>query len=227
MTEAELIAWARTGSRAAFAGLVERYQIAIVNLCYRMLGDAGEAEEAAQESFLRAYSQFHRYDPGRSFKTWLYAIASHHCIDRLRRRRVTWVGIDDEPLLGHPALREPTPGPEQVAALRERDATIRLALAALAPRDRAAVIMRYWYDLSYGEIAEVTGTTTAAVKSRLHRARAALGEMLRREEQRAASAEVPAAAPAGPEEAPPPGTVVPPLPLPFAGPGRRTRLVPA
>ncbi len=228
MTEAELIARARTGSGTAFAGLVELYQIAVVSLCYRMLGDAGEAEEAAQESFLRAYSQFHRYDPGRSFKTWLYAIASHYCIDRLRRRRILWVGIDDEPLLGHPALREPNPGPEQMAALRERDATIRAALSALAPRDRAVIVMSYWYDLSYAEIAEALGSTTSAVKSRLHRARVALGEILRSEEQRRATAELPATAPSGaPEEPPAPRTTEPPLPVPFGLPGRRTGLVPA
>ena len=183
MTEVELVACARTGSPTAFAGLVEIYQVPIFNLCYRMLGDAGEAEDATQEAFLRAYSQLHRYDPMRSFKTWLFSIASHYCIDRLRRRRVTWVGIDDEPLQTHPALREPNPGPEQVVQQRERNAIIQTALAELAPRDRTAIVMRYWYGFSYEEIAEVTGATTGAVKSRLHRARVALGERLKTTEE--------------------------------------------
>jgi RNA polymerase sigma-70 factor, ECF subfamily len=179
MTEGELVAGARAGSPAAFAALVEAYQRPIYNLCYRMLGDPGEAEDAAQEAFLRAYSQLHRYDPGRSFKTWLFAIASHHCIDRLRRRRVTWLGIDDEPLLTHPALLEPRPGPEQMAVRREEEAAIQGALAKLAPRDRSAIVMRYWYDMSYDEIARVTGSTASAVKSRLHRARVCLAAVLR------------------------------------------------
>jgi RNA polymerase sigma-70 factor (ECF subfamily) len=179
MMEAEFVSSARAGSTAAFTHLVEIYQTPIYNLCYRMLGDPGEAEDAAQETFLRAYSQLHRYDPGRSFKTWLFAIASHHCIDRLRRRHVTWLGIDDEPLLTHPALAEPRPGPEQVAVRREEEAAVQAALAVLAPRDRSAIVMRYWYGMSYEEIARATGSTASAVKSRLHRARVSLGTFLR------------------------------------------------
>jgi RNA polymerase sigma-70 factor, ECF subfamily len=179
MMEGEYIASARAGSTAAFTRLVEIYQNPIYNLCYRMLGDAGEAEDAAQEAFLRAYSQLHRYDPGRPFKTWLFAIASHHCIDRLRRRRVIWLGIDDEPLLTHPALLEPRPGPEQVAVRREEEAAVQALLAELAPKDRCAIVMRYWYDMSYEEIACATGSTASAVKSRLHRARVSLATALR------------------------------------------------
>jgi RNA polymerase sigma-70 factor (ECF subfamily) len=179
MTEGELVTSARAGSTAAFTGLVEIYQTSVYNLCYRMLGDPGEAEDAAQEAFLRAYSQLHRYDPARPFKTWLFAIASHHCIDRLRRRHVTWLGIDDEPLLTHPALRESRPGPEQTAVRREEEAAVQAALAVLAPRDRSAIVMRYWYDMSYEEIARATGSSASAVKSRLHRARVSLGTYLR------------------------------------------------
>jgi RNA polymerase sigma-70 factor, ECF subfamily len=178
MMEGEFITSARAGSTAAFTRLVEIYQNPIYNLCYRMLGDPGEAEDAAQEAFLRAYSQLHRYDPARSFKTWLFSIASHHCIDRLRRRRVTWLGIDDEPLLTHPALLEPRPGPEQMAVRHEEQAAVQALLAELAPRDRCAIVMRYWYDMSYEEIARATGSTASAVKSRLHRARVSLGAAL-------------------------------------------------
>ncbi len=179
MTEVELVAGARAGSPTAFTALVELYQTPIYNLCYRMLGDPGEAEDAAQEAFLRAYSQLHRYDPTRSFKTWLFSIASHHCIDRLRRRRVTWLGIDEEPLLTHPALLEPRPGPEQMAVRREEEATVQGALSELGPRDRSAIVMRYWYDMSYEEIARATGSTASAVKSRLHRARVCLANVLK------------------------------------------------
>jgi RNA polymerase sigma-70 factor, ECF subfamily len=179
MTEGELVTSARAGSTAAFTHLVQIYQTPVYNLCYRMLGDPGEAEDAAQEAFLRAYSQLHRYDPARPFKTWLFAIASHHCIDRLRRRRVIWLGIDDEPLLTHPALVEPRPGPEQAAVRREAEAAVQAALAELAPRDRSAIVMRYWYDMSYEEIARATGSTASAIKSRLHRARVSLGAVLK------------------------------------------------
>jgi RNA polymerase sigma-70 factor (ECF subfamily) len=114
----------------------------------------------------------------RSFKTWLFSIASHHCIDRLRKRRVTWLSIDDDELPPHPNLREATPGPEETTSRREQAKVIQGYLSKLSPEDRGAIVMRYWYDLSYEEIAEATSTTVSAVKSRLHRARGTIGEMM-------------------------------------------------
>jgi RNA polymerase sigma-70 factor (ECF subfamily) len=142
-----------------------------------MLGESGEAEDAAQETFLRAYSQLTRYDPTRSFKTWLFAIASHYCIDRLRKRRLTWLSIDDD-LPPHPALQDHAIGPEEALVRREQTEMLQALMARLAPDDRAVVAMRYWSDLSYEEIAEATHTTVSAVKSRLHRARGSLAEMM-------------------------------------------------
>lgn len=179
MTEQDWLKRARAGDEEAFARLVETYQTAIYNLCYRMLGDAGEAEDSAQEAFLRAYTQLGTYDPSRPFKTWLFSIASHYCIDRLRKRRLTWLSIDDDDLPPHPALQESSPGPEEVSVRREQTAVIQGLLAKLAPEDRSAIIMRYWYDLSYEEIAEATRTTVSSVKSRLHRARGTVAEMIK------------------------------------------------
>lgn len=178
MTEQEVITRARTGDQAAFTVLVKTYQQPIYNLCYRMLGNGEQAEDAAQETFLRAYTQFHRYDPERPFKTWLFSIASHYCIDRLRRRRMTFVDIDDEPLAGHPALRERRMSPEESAMQSERASDIQVLLDQLPPKDRLAMVMLYWYDLSYQEIAELTGATVSSVKSRLHRARVSLADTL-------------------------------------------------
>ena len=179
MTEQECLKRARAGDDDAFASLVETYQTAIYNLCYRMLGDSGEAEDAAQEAFLRAYNQLSTYDPARSFKTWLFSIASHHCIDRLRKRRLTWLSLEDENLPPHPALQEPTAGPEEQSVRREQHHAVQGLLAELAPEDRNVIVMRYWYDLSYEEIATATRSTVSAVKSRLHRARGAVADMLK------------------------------------------------
>jgi RNA polymerase sigma-70 factor (ECF subfamily) len=143
-----------------------------------MLGEAGEAEDAAQETFLRAYAQLGSYDPARSFKTWLFSIANHHCIDRLRKRRLTWLSIDDDNLPPHPALQEQGPGPEEALVRRQQAELLQGLLARLSPEDRSVIVMRYWYDLSYEEIAEATRTTVSAVKSRLHRARGSVGQML-------------------------------------------------
>ncbi len=177
MSETDWVRRARAGDQAAFTALVEAYQTPIYNLCYRMLGEAGEAEDAAQETFLRAYSQLASYDPSRSFKTWLFSIANHHCIDRLRKRRLTWLSIEDD-LPPHPALQEQAPGPEEASVYREQTEALQALLARLPPDDRSVVVMRYWHDLSYEEIAAATRTTVSAVKSRLHRARGSLGEML-------------------------------------------------
>jgi RNA polymerase sigma-70 factor (ECF subfamily) len=184
MSEQDIITLARQGDQAAFTMLVQTYQTAIYNLCYRMLGEADQAQDATQETFLRAYTQFHRYDSERSFKTWIFSIASHYCIDRLRRRRVTWVDIDDEPLAGHPMLREKRVGPEDAAVQQERAADVQALIDTLPAKDRAAVVMLYWYDLSYQEIAEATGTTVSAVKSRLHRARAVMADALQAKDTR-------------------------------------------
>jgi RNA polymerase sigma-70 factor (ECF subfamily) len=196
MSEENWVRRARAGDEAAFTALVEVYQAPIYNLCYRMLGEAGEAEDAAQETFLRAYSQLGSYDPGRSFKTWLFSIGSHHCIDRLRKRRLTWLSLDDD-LPPHPALREDTPGPEEANERREHSEAVQAMLARLAPDDRAVIVMRYWHDLSYEEMAEATRTTVSAVKSRLHRARGALGALMEAPGSRAAKAPRRAALSAG------------------------------
>jgi RNA polymerase sigma-70 factor (ECF subfamily) len=89
--EAILVVQAQRGSEEAFTALVEAYQTHIYNLCYRMLGEAESAEDASQETFLRAFQHLQRYDHGRPFATWLLSIAAHYCIDRLRRRRLSFM----------------------------------------------------------------------------------------------------------------------------------------
>jgi RNA polymerase sigma-70 factor (ECF subfamily) len=171
----ELVALVLEGDQQAFAELVEAYQSPVYNLTYRMLGDAREAEDAAQEAFLRAYQHLERYDPQRSFKTWLLSIASNYCIDRLRKRRLTWLSID-EPLPPHPALTSDMPGPETAALSGERSEAVQELLSDLAPDYRAAVVLRYWYDMPYAEIAATLDTTESAIKSRLFRARQMLAQ---------------------------------------------------
>jgi len=161
-----------------FISIMQTYQSAVYNLCYRMLGEAGEAEDAAQETFLRAYDRFGRYDPARSLKTWLLAIAHHHCIDRLRQRRGPCLDVDDEAIADCLAGARPDEDPEVRALQSERERSIQALLVRLAPEDRALVVMRYWYGLSYVEMAEATHSSVGAVKSRLHRARGALESML-------------------------------------------------
>jgi RNA polymerase sigma-70 factor (ECF subfamily) len=170
--EAVWLEQARQGDDLAFAQIVEAYQRPVYNLCYRMLGDGYEAEDAAQETFLRAYKYLKRYDPSRSFATWLLSIASHHCIDIIRKRRMRLVPI--EALPGE-TLPDPGLTPEMEVRLGEDQQAMQDLLQELSPTDRSAVILYYWYEYSYEEIAQTLSLTVSAVKSRLHRARKALG----------------------------------------------------
>lgn len=165
------------GNQEAFAELVNTYQNAVYNLCYRMLGERTEAEDAAQEAFLRAYLNMDRYDQARSFKTWLLSIASNHCIDRLRKRRLIWLSLE-EPLPPNVRLSSDEPEPEDAALDHERGQAVQTLLDELSSEYRAAVILRYWYDYSYAEIADTLDTTESAIKSRLFRARQALAAAL-------------------------------------------------
>jgi RNA polymerase sigma-70 factor (ECF subfamily) len=158
------------GDGTAFGNLVRAYERPVYNLTYRMLGDAAEAEDAAQETFLRAYTKLATYQPGRKFVNWLLSIASHHCIDRLRRKsRSPQVSLDGPA----PAqwMTSNAPQPDQVVGKKEEREQVRQLLQTLPPDYRAAVVLRYWYDLSYREIAVTMDTTESAIKSRLHRAR--------------------------------------------------------
>jgi len=175
--EAEWIQLAREGDQAAFGRLVAAYQTPVYNLAYRMLGSAAEAEDAAQEAFLRAYIHLKSYDPQRPFSTWLFSIASHYCIDQLRRRRITWLPLEDEFALPV-RFTSANPGPEATAARREQQDQMQQLLDVLSPTDRAAITLHYWYDYSYQEIAQTLDLTVSAVKSRLYRARRALAERM-------------------------------------------------
>ena len=167
--EQEWIVLAVQGDDDAFARLVEAYQAPVYNLCYRMLGDGAEAEDAAQEAFFKAYQGIRSYDPKRSFTTWLLSIASHHCIDRLRKRRILTMSFED--LLPSQEKPDSKPGPEAMLARSETEASIRVLLDQLGDKDRAAMILRYWYEMSYEEISKTLSLSVSAVKSRLHRAR--------------------------------------------------------
>jgi RNA polymerase sigma-70 factor (ECF subfamily) len=167
---------ARRGDKTAFGLLIEAYQGPVYNLAYRMLANSGEAEEAAQEAFIRAYTRLDSYDPAHKFSTWLLSITSNYCIDQIRKRRAVLLSID-EPLPPHPALHsDNNKGPEAEFLAQEREQLVQGLLSELPAEYRQAVILRYWYDMSYEEIADVQETTVSAVKSRLFRARRLLAD---------------------------------------------------
>jgi len=165
------------GDHAAFGHLVRAYERPVYNLAYRMLGSAEEAEDAAQETFLRAYTRLGTYQPDRKFVNWLLSIASHYCIDRLRRHtRAPQIALDDT--IPPQYLTSDEERPEQAVDRKQSQEMVRRALDTLPADYRAAVVLRYWYDMSYEEIAATTGATESAIKSRLHRARQMMAGLL-------------------------------------------------
>jgi len=168
---------ARKGDKVAFGKIVEAYQTPVYNLAYRMLSNSGEAEEAAQEAFIRAFTRLDSYNPAHKFSTWMLSITSNYCIDLIRKRRAQLLSID-EPLAPHPALMsDKNKGPEAQMENSQREEMVQTLLADLQPEYRQAVVLRYWYEYSYEEIADMMDTTVSAIKSRLFRARKQLAEI--------------------------------------------------
>jgi len=171
--ESGWIVQAQKGDANAFTSLVEAYQKPVYNLCYRMLGNAEDAEDAAQETFLRAFQSLKHYDPDRSFSTWLLSIAAHYCIDRIRRQRYRIISFEELPYLD---VADDSPGVETRLSHKQEQEQIQTLLNNLNPVDRAAMVLYYWYDLSYEEICQELGLSISQLKSRMHRARLAMAQ---------------------------------------------------
>jgi RNA polymerase sigma-70 factor, ECF subfamily len=157
------------GDHDAFAELVEKYKDPVFNVAYRMLGNPTEAEDVAQEAFVRAFTQLHTYKDTHRFSTWLLSIASHLAIDQIRRRRFIALPLENVPFLEW--IADVGAGPEQSAIQGEVADEMQKVLDALPAKYRAVLVLRYWYDFSYEEIATALSLTPALVKARLHRAR--------------------------------------------------------
>ncbi|MCQ4162879.1 sigma-70 family RNA polymerase sigma factor [Roseomonas sp. GC11] len=169
-----LIAWAAEGDRLAFGTLAARHLPRLHGLALRITGSAAEAEDVAQEALLRAWQHAARFDPARAkLSTWLYRIAANLAVDQARRRQ----GQAPQPL--EEGLPDPAIGPEEALAARQRQALLAEALAALPPRQRAALALAHDQGLSGAEAAAVLETSERAVEGLLHRARRFLAGRLR------------------------------------------------
>lgn len=174
--EGQWVQAALNGDQHAFALLVDAYKVPVYNLCFRVLGNQADAEDAAQETFVRIYTRLGSYDPEQRLSSWILAIASHYCIDRLRRQHIKWLSLDE--LLPLYQSQKEEEQPEPVLLQNERTQEVQSLLQSLPPEYRVVVALRYWQDLSYEEIARTVGSTESAVKSRLHRAREMLAQQV-------------------------------------------------
>lgn len=185
MTDAELVERTLAGFEDGFRTLVARHQSSVYNLLVRMLRNPALAEDLAQDTFLKVFSHLRSFDPRFKFSNWILRIAHNAAIDTIRRRGPQESSIDEpkpgeqrriDEALVDPRSDDASKRVEQRDLARVLDA----ALEPLRPEYRQAVVLRYQEDLSYEEIAEITGVPLGTVKSNLHRARAEMAEFLKR-----------------------------------------------
>src|SRR5436190_4702784 len=180
LADVELVQTAVAGREASFEELVRRYQRPIAAYVYRMVGDYDAALDLTQEVFIKVYNSLSRYRAEFKFSTWIYKIAHNAAIDHLRRHAVReqamTTSVDGERREVLIESRRLTP--EQESERKERRSEIESVVQLLPSSYRELIVLRHSHDLSYDEMAEVTGLPLGTVKNRLFRAREAMRELL-------------------------------------------------
>lgn len=179
LTDVELIADAIRGREDGFEELVRRYQRPITSYVYRMLNDYEASLDVTQEVFIKVYNSLERYSSDYKFSTWLYRIAHNAAIDHMRRNSMVKQSIEAENADGTYQLQieSPNPTPEQERERTEWRNEIESVVKCLPVVYRDLILLRHSQDLSYDEIADVTGLPLGTVKNRLFRAREMMREM--------------------------------------------------
>jgi RNA polymerase sigma-70 factor (ECF subfamily) len=167
-TDEQLMQAVAGGDLDAFSELLLRYQGLAWKTAYRFLADAMEAEDVAQEAFLKIFKAAPRYRAKGTFRTYFYRTLTHLCIDRTRKKKQL-TSMDDVPEAEDPSL-----GPSEILIQKERKAQVREAVDTLPPNQKAAMILRRYEGLSYAEIAQILGITPKAVEGLISRAGASL-----------------------------------------------------
>lgn len=173
----------KRGDQSAFEDVVSFFQNKIYQHCFRMLGNAHEAEDIAQEAFIRAYVNIHSFDDRRKFSTWLYRIATNLTIDRLRKRKPDhYLDAEvkgTEGLDMYSQLADQGRLPEEEVEGLELQRYIQYEISKLPPKYRSIIMLRYIEEFSLQEISEILDIPLGTVKTRIHRGREALRKKLR------------------------------------------------
>jgi RNA polymerase sigma-70 factor (ECF subfamily) len=170
--DAVLVARTLQGDPRAFASLVDAYQRVLFNVTLRMVNNFHDAQDIVQTTFVKTYEKLHTYDPKRKFFSWIYRIAVNECLNHLNRRKPT------EDLV---FLPESEGSPDEATDQEQVGAMVGLALLELSPDHRGVIILRHFIHLSHREMGRVLELPERTVKSRLHTARKALGNVLIRQ----------------------------------------------
>ena len=172
-TDAATVALARDGDNDAFRMLVERHSRAVYRVAHRMTGNAPDAEDVVQETFLKAYRQLGRFESRANFSTWLHRIAVNTCLNRLALKTPRTEPINE---MQHVDTRSESASERLLRD--ERAVKVRAALARLPKKQRAALILRTYQDLSHQEVAAVLGTSVGAAKANVFHALQNLKKLL-------------------------------------------------
>ena len=180
LRDSELVTSAISGREDSFEELVRRYQRPIAAYVYRMVGDYEAALDLTQDVFIKVYNSLARYSSEYKFSTWIYKIAHNASIDYLRRtstREQALVAESDGETYERPIQSERLT-PEEENEQRERREEIEVIVSSLPPTYKELIVLRHSHDMSYDEIAEVTGLPLGTVKNRLFRAREMMRDVL-------------------------------------------------
>lgn len=187
--EDKLVERLKRRDEAAFNELITLYQGRIYRLLFRMLGDAAEAEDLAQEVFITVFKSIDGFRGDSKLSTWLYRVATNHCKNRIKylQRRARGKKKEFDEIAEHEAIESATMNPsssiarpDQVVEAYEKEQILKEAIASLDDDHRELVVLRDIEHMTYEQIQEITGLAEGTVKSRLHRARHALREKVRR-----------------------------------------------
>jgi RNA polymerase sigma-70 factor (ECF subfamily) len=157
-----LMARIARGDEPAFRALASRHLPAMLGLARRILGNAADAEDVAQEAMLRVWIHAPRWQPLALFRTWLTRVVVNLCLDR--KRRAPWVALD-----AAGEIADPAPGASEKAERDERDRMVAAAIAELPARQRAAIVLTYGDGMSNAQVADILGTSVSAVETLLVR----------------------------------------------------------
>lgn len=171
----ELIVSVQNGEQEKFALIVQNFQQSIFRYCYRLLGNRQDAEDALQDTFVKAYESIHRYKPAASFSSWLYRIAGNHCLNLLRRRRIHRL-----------AMRFLRPGSDAAGAEQEFEERLYSyplaeALSRLSPEDRNLLVLRVFEQRTFVEMSGILGISPNALHKRMEKIKSKVRETMTKE----------------------------------------------
>jgi RNA polymerase sigma-70 factor (ECF subfamily) len=167
------------GEKTAFGVLIKRYEKQIYSLAYRLTNNKDDAQDFAQEAFLKIYNNLDKYDKGRPFFPWMYKVASNVCYSELRQSKPQANEVPLEKVIEFsPLIPDKSTHPEEYSQTREVQRLVKQAVAELPEKYRVPLVLKYLEDMSYKEISEIMEIPVSTIETRLYRGRALLQKRL-------------------------------------------------